>query len=83
MVQLKSRPGGTAPSLVSVYITGKTGKEHALLVTSHKRASSEELKKSLRSVIAMNPEEAPAALAQALAELLSGETGASKRGKAK
>ena len=83
MVQLKSKPGGTAPSLVSVYVTGKTGTEHALLVTSHKRASSEELKKSLRSVIAMNPEEAPAALAQALAELLSGETEASKRGKAK
>ena len=35
------------------------------------RASSEELKKELRRVIAMNPDEAPQALAQALAEVLS------------
>jgi len=87
MLQLKSKPGGVAPSLVSVYVTGKSGKEHSLLVTDppNARPSSEELKKELRRVIALNPEEAPLALAQALAEVLS-ETAVqetNKRGRTK
>ena len=58
---------------MSVYVTGTSGKEHSLLVTDppQVRASSEELKRELRRVIAMNPDEAPQALAQALAEVLS------------
>jgi len=73
MVQLKSKPSGAA-SLVSVYVTGKSGKEHSWVVTDppQARASSQELKKELRRVIATNPDEAPLALAQALAEILSG-----------
>jgi hypothetical protein len=71
MLHLKSKP--SSASLVSVYVTGTSGKEHSLLVTDppQVRASSEELKKELRRVIAMNPDEAPQALAQALAEVLS------------
>lgn len=71
MHELKSKPSSV--SLVSVYVTGTSGKEHSLLVTDppQMRASSEELKKELRRVIAMNPDEAPQALAQALAEVLS------------
>jgi len=72
MLQLKSKPSGAA-SLVSVYVTGKSGKEHSWVVTDppQARASSEVLKKELRRVIATNPAEAPLALAQALAEILS------------
>ena len=71
MHHVKSKP--TSASLVSVYVTGTSGKEHSLLVTDppQVRASSEDLKKELRRVIAMNPVEAPQALAQALAEVLS------------
>ena len=73
MAQLSSKPSGTA-SLVSVYVTGQSGKEHSWVVTDppQVRRSSEEMKKELRRVIATNPEEAPLALAQALAEILSG-----------
>lgn len=73
MVQLKSKPSGAA-SLVSVYVTGKSGTEHSLLVTDppQARGSSEEMKKELRRVISMNRDEAPLALAQVLTEILSG-----------
>lgn len=85
MHQLKSKPNSA--SLVSVYVTGTSGKEHALLVTDppQVRASSEQLKNELRRVIAMNPGEAPLALAQALAEVLSGSAveGTKKHGKNK
>jgi len=71
MNQLRSKP--SSASLVSVYVTDTSGQEHNWLVTDPPqiRASSEELKKELRRVIAMNPDEAPQALAQALAEVLS------------
>lgn len=61
-----------AGSLVRVRVTAASGKEHTMLVSRGATVTADQMKKAIRGVIDLNPEEAPLALAEALAELLGG-----------
>jgi hypothetical protein len=67
-------------SLVRVHVTAASGKEHTLLVSQANGVTADDMKKAIQRVIDLNPEEAPLALAEALAELLAGRE---KKGKQK
>ena len=59
-----------AGSLVRIHVTAASGREHTLLVNKETGVTAEEMKRAIRGVVDLNPEEAPLALAEALAELL-------------
>ncbi len=71
-----------AGSLVRIRVTAASGKEHTLLVTKGAPVTADQMKKAIREVVDLNPEEAPLALAEALAELLgNSDTKAKKNAK--
>jgi len=71
-----------AGSLVRIHVTAASGKEHTLLVTKGAPVTADQMKKAIREVVDLNPEEAPLALAEALAELLgNSDTKAKKNAK--
>jgi len=57
-------------SLVRIRVTAASGREHTLLVTKGATVTADQMKKAIREVVELNPDEAPLALAEALAELL-------------
>ncbi len=61
-----------AGSLVRIQVTAASGKEHTLLVSKGAPVTADQMKIAIREVVDLNPEEAPLALAEALAELLGG-----------
>lgn len=61
----------TAGSLVRIHVTAASGREHTLLVSNEAGVTADEMKEAIRRVIELNPQEAPLALAEALAELLA------------
>ena len=69
MLEHRDKKVGTG-SLVRIHVTAASGKEHTLLVNKETGVTADEMKKAIRRVIELNPQEAPLALAEALAELL-------------
>ena len=78
MLEHRDKKAGTG-SLVRIHVTAASGKEHTLLVNKE-GVPADEMKKAIRRVIELNPQEAPLALAEALAELL-GSADANEKGK--
>jgi hypothetical protein len=64
---------------VRVQVTAASGKEHTLLVTKGAPVTADQMKEAIRKVVDLNPEEAPLALAEALAELLGNSDAKEKK----